>query len=263
MSRPDGPGSGPLVCRESHRFDAARQGYVNLLVGAGTPFTPDTSAMILARERFQSAGHYAPLARRLTEFLSSRTVVDVGCGTGYYSAGSEYSELVAIDLSPAAARRAARLPRTLALVWDAWRPLPLADASVEAVLNVFAPHNMDEFARVLKPGGSIVVVTSGKGHLRELADAGLTLGQAAGKREALDAKAARAGFELAHRETLQLSLSLSPDDVADLAFMGPAGHHMTLEEARGRAHASQPERGQVTAVFDLAVFGSPAPAATR
>ncbi|MFD1214791.1 putative RNA methyltransferase, partial [Arthrobacter sp. GCM10027362] len=54
-----------IRCTQGHRFDGARQGYINLLTGRGTSFIPDTAAMVSARGAFLAAGHYAPLAGRL------------------------------------------------------------------------------------------------------------------------------------------------------------------------------------------------------
>ncbi|MFZ2166846.1 MAG: SAM-dependent methyltransferase, partial [Propionibacteriaceae bacterium] len=72
---------------------------------------------------------------------------------------------IALDISTAAAKQAARVPRVAAIVADVWRPLPLLPASVEAVLCVFAPRNGAEFRRVLAASGRLVVVTPNPGHL--------------------------------------------------------------------------------------------------
>ncbi|MFP5340714.1 MAG: putative RNA methyltransferase, partial [Gammaproteobacteria bacterium] len=58
-----------VVCAANHRFDRARQGYLNLLpVQHKNSRDPgDNQAMVEARRRFLDGGHYAPLARRLAE----------------------------------------------------------------------------------------------------------------------------------------------------------------------------------------------------
>ena len=51
-----------LICAGGHRFDIARQGYVNLTTGRGGTGTADSAAMVVARDRFLSRGHYQPVA---------------------------------------------------------------------------------------------------------------------------------------------------------------------------------------------------------
>ncbi len=244
-------------CESGHSFDRARQGYINLLVGAGTKFRADTAQMVEARERFQAAGHYVPLRNALHEHVSPGVLLDAGCGTGYYSKGALYSSLVGVDLSPAAARRAARLERSTVFVADLWSPLPLEDASVQTVLNVFAPHNPSEFRRVLSPGGRAVVVTAGEGHLSELRDMGLILGQKPDKKSSL---AATFGVEPQETQTLRVPLALTEDEAVDLAAMGPAGHHSDRGELSHRLSTSLAKAGarrtRITAeaVFDITVF---------
>ncbi|MCB4207519.1 methyltransferase domain-containing protein [Arthrobacter sp. UM1] len=231
------------------------------MVGAGTRFTADTGEMIAARERVQSSGLYAPLKTALHELLPHGPLLDAGCGTGYYAHGLDSESVLALDLSKHAVRRAARLPRTLALVWDLWRPIPLAEDAVAAVLNVFAPHNFPEFARVLAPGGSVVVVTPAEGHLAEARELGIMLGQAGDKAAALDAAAAETGLRRDGRSVVEARLETEPGVLADLAFMGPAGHHSTREEilarileARG-ATPGGPPTAAVTARFEISRYG--------
>src|SRR5512141_2541684 len=56
-----------LGCPAGHRFDAAKQGYFNFLVGKGTVFEADTADMVAARFDFLSAGHYRPLAAAVAD----------------------------------------------------------------------------------------------------------------------------------------------------------------------------------------------------
>jgi len=63
-----------VVCPAGHRFDRARQGYLNLLpVQHKNSRDPgDNQAMVEARRDFLNAGHYAPVARRLAELAAER-----------------------------------------------------------------------------------------------------------------------------------------------------------------------------------------------
>lgn len=80
-----------VACPAGHRFDRARQGYLNLLpVQHKNSRDPgDNQAMVEARRDFLDAGHYAPVARRLAELAAERQPqawLDIGCGEGYYTA---------------------------------------------------------------------------------------------------------------------------------------------------------------------------------
>ncbi|WP_298252428.1 putative RNA methyltransferase [uncultured Arthrobacter sp.] len=223
-----------LACPRGHRYDRARQGYVNLLTGKGSPFTGDTAGMVDAREAFLRAGHYDPLRSALvaaarTQVVSPGVVLDAGAGTGYYLEGVvgawPAAFPVALDISKTALRRAARaLPGGISILWDLWRSLPLSDGSVDLLLNVFAPRNPAEFARVLAPGGCAVVVTPRPGHLAGLELVGPLL--AVPEQKADDVVGAFEGLLVeVHREELDYVMTLPQDLARSALAMGPAAHH--------------------------------------
>ncbi|MBD7994153.1 methyltransferase domain-containing protein [Arthrobacter sp. Sa2CUA1] len=223
-----------LVCSSGHQFDAARQGYFNLLTGAGTKFQADSAAMVQARADFLAAGHYRRLAEAVAAMVTgagaSPVLVDAGAGTGYYLAEAartvDASATVALDISKFALRRAAKaLPQGYALVWDVWRRLPLADGTADALLNVFAPRNPAEFRRVLRPGGILVVVTPLPAHLRELRSLGGLLGIGPEKADRV-AGSLGDGFALEDSQSLEYTMILSRADVRNAALMGPSAHHL-------------------------------------
>ena len=253
-----------LVCDSDHRFDAAKQGYFNFLTGKGTNFLEDTSAMVQARDAFQSRGHYAPLANKLAEIVrghresSSLDLLDAGAGTGYYlnqilgASNASYHDALAVDISRYAMRRAAKLPHTLALVWDVWRRLPSADASRDVVLNCFAPHNPAEFRRVLRDHGLCIVVTGEPDHLNEVIEPLDMLSVADGKLASLVKKFDANDFQLKHTEQLTYQMDLNTEDLYNLAFMGPAGHHLQPEKLRNKVQSLGEQR--VTASFGVHAF---------
>ncbi|MFF2317179.1 methyltransferase domain-containing protein [Arthrobacter sp. NPDC058097] len=260
-----------LACRERHSFDAARQGYFNMLVGKGTAFEPDTAEMVAARTAFLDAGHYRPLADALARAAApalngpAPTVLDSGTGTGHYlraildyleskhADGADGVAAVGLDISKFALRRAARLnPEAINLVGDVWQPLPLPDAAVDVVTVVFAPRNAAEFARVLKPSGRLIVVTPRAGHLGEIASQAGMLGIDPAKDERL-AEALAGRFSPLSTQDIDVHLSLSPEDVADIALMGPAGHH-TDRAALGERLAGLPPTTEVSARFRISIF---------
>jgi 23S rRNA (guanine745-N1)-methyltransferase len=109
-----------------------------------------------------------------------------------------------------------------------------------------------EFARVLRPGGRLVVVTPRPGHLAEVSGQTGMLGIEPAKEERLAASLAGHFSPLTARE-LDVDLSLSPADVANLALMGPAGHHLDREALASLA-AGLPPLTAVSARFRISVF---------
>ena len=49
--------------------------------------------------------------------------------------------------------------------------LPLADQSVDIILDIYSPANYQEFKRVLKPGGKLIKVVTASEHVAELRQA--------------------------------------------------------------------------------------------
>lgn len=73
--------AGSLVCSAGHRFDVARQGYVNLLSGAA-PAAADTSAMVAARAEVVAAGLLRPLSDALAMGVVEAIAADAGRPAG-------------------------------------------------------------------------------------------------------------------------------------------------------------------------------------
>jgi 23S rRNA (guanine745-N1)-methyltransferase len=138
------------------------------------------------------------------------------------------------------------------LVSDVWQPLPVADNAVDVVTVVFAPRNAAEFARVLRPGGRLVVVTPRPGHLAEVAGQAGMLGIEPAKDERLTASL-EGHFSVLSSRDLDVDLALSPADVARLALMGPAGHHLD-RGALDSLVAGLPPLTAVSARFRIGVF---------
>lgn len=226
-----------LRCVNGHAFDRARQGYVNLLAGRDVG-TGDNAEMVSARESLLQAGHFQPLADAIIERLSQDVVgdglvIEMGAGTGYYVSrvldALPSHQGLALDLSRYAARRAARShPRLAAIVADAWQRLPLSDACASVVLNVFAPRQVDELRRVLRPDGLLVVVTPTPRHLEELR-ASLGLIEVDPDKERRLSEAFSRGFRWVRREQLEWTLQLEREEVLQLVGMGPSARHLDPE----------------------------------
>lgn len=257
-------GERSLRCVNGHAFDIARQGYAGLLTGGLRAGTADTAAMVAARAEFLEGGHFAPLAALVADLAAERAaggdggcVLDAGAGTGYYLSAVldrlPGTPGVALDASKHALRRAARAhPCVGALTWDVWRPLPVRTGAVSVLLDVFAPRNAGEFHRVLRPGGTLIVVTPAARHLGELVgELGLITVDPRKAERVEDTLGER--FRAAGTRPLELELRLSHAEVAALASMGPSARHTEPGALRARIEELA-EPVPVTAAFEVRVF---------
>jgi 23S rRNA (guanine745-N1)-methyltransferase len=222
---PRGP---ELRCEQGHSASIARQGYASLLRGRHAT-SGDTAEMVSARADFLAAGHYAPIAAALATESVPGLTVDLGAGTGYYLAAVLDSQPtafgIALDLSGYACRRAARAhPRAVAATADAWQPLPLRDAGADLLLNVFAPRNGPEMRRILRPGGTLLVVTPTPRHLGEVRARFGMLGIDERKADRVDAQLA--GFERVRASGIEYVTAMSVADLRNEVLMGPSAHHV-------------------------------------
>ena len=238
--------NGSVVCTAGHAFDLARQGYLNLL-GRAAPANADTAEMVAARERFLSRGHYAALADGLVAILRRLPPgpwVEVGAGTGYYLAYALQrlgGRGIAIDVSVAASRRAARAHDQLgAVVADVWERLPIRDNSAAGVLCVFAPRNPTEFARILRPDGALVIASPLPDHLIELRGPLGLLDIEADKQDRISRTLADL-FTAVESVECRYRVGLDTESVIDLVSMGPnAFHHDHRRLAAQVAGLDQP-----------------------
>jgi SAM-dependent methyltransferase len=255
-------------CPNGHSFDLARQGYVHL---AGSRHPGDTKPMLQARRAFLAAGHYRPLADALAGLAfahltshdamrpadaSPPAILDAGCGEGYYigrlcralaDAGIA-ARCFGLDVAKEAVRMAAaREPDVQFLVADIKGRLPFADASLTLLLNVFAPRNPAEFARVLAPGRLLLVAIPTPAHLAELRAMLPLLAIEDQKREHVLAQCA-GSFALAASREVAYELALAPAEARLLITMTPSHRHLAEEEL-DRALPEAPVR--VTAAFSI------------
>lgn len=225
-------------CPGGHTYDLAKQGYLNLLPSASTGIEGDSAVMIEARTAFLADGFYEPIRDALiANTTADGLIVEVGAGTGYYLAGvvgAQPGRLgLALDVSKYAARRAAKVdPRIGSVICDAWRELPLLDDTAQVILNVFAPRNAQEMARILAPGGTLLVVTPNQRHLTELVDVlGMLRVDEEKERRLADSLA---GFARVGAELVEMQLRLDHPAVERLVAMTPSARHLAAGELAER-----------------------------
>lgn len=233
--QPDGTAA--LRCPKRHTFDAARAGYISLLGGARAR-SGDDADMARARERFLATGAYEPLRRAIIEAVGTparpdAVILDIGAGTGHYLAGVldalPQARGIALDTSVRSLQAAAHShSRTIAATWDAFLPFPLADASVDVVLDVFSPRNPAEFARVLRPDGRLVIARPTPAHLAELRSEVADMVAVDPAKEKRLAQALSGLFTEIETRAVTQTVRLENAQVRDLIGMTPSARHVDL-----------------------------------
>lgn len=268
-------GSDPLVLRSEsgHSYAISRDGYVVLAGEEGLRYSGDDYSMIAAREVFLARGHYAPFVEAVTQGVqdslddmekqgfqvSSRPVIcEVGAGTGYYLAHAldsiEDSRGVGIDVSIHAAKHLSQChDKAGAVVADAWAKLPIRNQSVDAIIAVFSPRNAAEFARIVRPGGEVVVLTATHGHLSELREPLGILDVEEGRVERMIAQAASHLEPVDAPEIIEFSMNLDQLSIAEQIRMSPSARHIHPDILNERI-ASLPTHMDVTARAALTRF---------
>lgn len=249
--------AGSLVCPARHTFDVARSGYVNLLPSTRKlPETVgDTAEMLAARARFLEGGHFAPLVEHLRGITPGPGyIVEVGSGTGDYLAalGDGGACRFGIDISKAAARMGAlRHADITFLVADVHKGIPLASGGGGLLLDVFSPRNPAEFARVLAPEGTVVVVIPAPDHLAESIEAFDLLGVQEDK-EDLVLASFDGLLQVQNRAHLKFEMNLDAGALRDLVAMGPSARHPNAERTRALEETTG---ATCTASFIVLSFG--------
>lgn len=184
-------------CAVGHTFDRAREGYLNLLRSSKAgDRTGDPKAAARSRRDFLDRGYYRPLRDELVRLVGRLAaeksdgttneadveapgdgptraargplaLLDICCGEGYYTSalGAVAGvDAYGFDLSKEMVRLAAKRGGATCFVAN-MKAIPVADGSFDVATHLFAPFMEREFARVLKPGGTLFTVIPGERHL--------------------------------------------------------------------------------------------------
>ena len=221
-------------CDQNHSFDLARQGYVNLLtVQQKHSLHPgDTKQQVLARRRFLDAGFYEPIANALCrvalELGCRGTVLDAGCGEGYYSNHLQQAlnaDLLGLDVSKEAVRVASGKYKNCQFVCGTAAHLPVEDHSIDLLTSLFAVTLPEEFSRVLSKDGFFIQVLAAKDHLMGLKSIIYPILTDKEKDSTPDLP----GFTLVKSEKVSFSFTVEREQVMDLLSMTPHIYRISKE----------------------------------
>ena len=201
------------LCDRNHSFDIARSGYINLLQPQDrrSRVPGDRDEAVEARHRLTDRGIFAPLLNAMRPLVpSTESILDAGCGDGYYLGSLVKSGGCGVDISTAAIDLAARrYPDAQWVVANADRFIPYADASFDVVMSITGRLNRSEFRRVIRDDGSLVVAISAPDDLMELRGA-------ARDRVSRTIEMFAADFELIERQRATTTADLDGESVRDL-----------------------------------------------
>ena len=164
-------------CYNRHSFDLAKFGYVNLAPQIKQSANYDKENF-QNRQQILEAGFYQTIFEAISDLLanseSAKTILDIGCGEGFYSRKLQESHsdktFYAFDISKDSVQIAAKSEPNWAVNWfvgDLAR-LPIKDASMDILLDIFSPANYGEFRRVLSQNGILIKVIPTENHLKEI-----------------------------------------------------------------------------------------------
>jgi 23S rRNA (guanine745-N1)-methyltransferase len=247
-----------LQCEQKHTFDLAREGYVNLLRKKPSG---DTREMLQARRAFLAQGYYQPLSDALNQLLTPALLttfpqqeplylLDAGCGEGYYLQRAHtyltdqqiQSISLGIDISKDAIRMAARQDKAaFFLVANLKEQLPLKEHGLHAILNIFAPRNIPEYARTLAPQGYLLVAIPGPQHLQPLRTH-LNLLQIEEDKQQHVIEQCSKHFQLLNTHILTYKLHLQQAEIEQIVMMTPNYWHL-----------SDAERQQLKTISDMII----------
>ncbi len=222
------------TCPNNHCFDIAKEGYVNLVVAnkKKSKNPGDNVDMVRARQDFLLGGYYEPLSEEINKIINNNksvNILDVGACEGYYTHRLDKHlmyphTIIGIDISKDSIKYASRKDDSCNYIVGSAVDLPISSESVDAIINNFAPHSVEEFLRVLRPGGIVIKITPAPKHLLGL------------KEKLLDKviiKESSKKFEninLIKEYTLEYDIEVKGEDIFNLLKMTPFYYKSSLND---------------------------------
>ena len=174
-------------CNNNHTYDIAKEGYVNLLISnqKRSKNPGDSKEMVLSRVEFLSMDYYKPISNKINEMIAEClgknniakfNIMDLGCGEGYYltnlknymNKNNIKANYYGMDVSKEAVKYASKTDKDC--VWAVGNNfhIPSCDKSIDCILSVFSPIDINECNRILKDDGVFIRVLPRTNHLIQL-----------------------------------------------------------------------------------------------
>ncbi|HEN9551204.1 methyltransferase domain-containing protein [Acinetobacter baumannii] len=243
-------------CEQGHSYDIAKQGYVNLHVvqHKHSKNPGDTPESVDARRAFLQGGYYQLLQQavvHLLKQLKAKTVLDIGCGEGYYTSAMQQvvEQCIGVDIAKNAVQRAAKLNDKVTWVVGTGATLPVIDQSMDVCTSLFSPIPQTEILRVLKDDGYLIVVTPATDHLYAMREA--LFEQVNPHTPQKFVEQLQDLFELQEQQVIDAPLVLDQQALKNLIAMTPYAYKASPER---RMQLEQKAHLQVTASFQIYLF---------
>lgn len=219
--------------------------------------------------------------------LKGQTWLDVGCGEGYYTqaiaqaltspnfnndqvsetriTGSGWA-LIALDISKPAVATTARVAKQNHQLWyqleamnipaktsciypmvASAAALPLSNKSIDAISSIFSPILPEEFARVLKEGGRLIIAKPDSGHLQSMREALFDEVRPHDSDKFLEELAPYFIQIATHK--ISADLNLDSQSLADLLTMTPYSYRAHVKKREALLASTEQQPFQTTARF--------------
>jgi len=174
-------------CDNNHTYDIAKEGYINLLISnqKRSKNPGDSKDMVLARIEFLSKGYYEVLSDKINEMIveclgkdniDKFNIMDLGCGEGYYLTNLKNymdkkninASYYGMDVSKEAVKYASKTNKDCTWAVGNNFNILASDKSIDCILSVFSPIDINECNRVLKDNGVFIRVLPRTNHLIQL-----------------------------------------------------------------------------------------------
>lgn len=189
-------------------------------------------------------GYYEGFSDRLNEMVLSEVanagecrfnLLDAGCGEGYYIwrlaeriaalGGREGAHLYGIDVSKPAIHYASGRERNINFAIASTYHPPIINGCMDCILCIFAPKDENEFKRILRPGGILIIAAPAQRHLFSLKKELYENPELIGARGTTGK-----GFKLINKVNVSYPIHLnSATDIVNLLMMTPYWRHVDNE----------------------------------